>query len=173
MVKNNVVDFTVGDTVVYPSHGVGQITNEEIQTVAGLEVKLYVISFAKDRMILRVPVGRALKTGLRHLSSQEHFSKALEVLRTRVKLNKGVMWNKRAQEYENKINSGDIVLIAEVLRELHINIKNDRSYSEQMIYDSALSRLSNEYSAVMGLDLKAAADAIVEILNTSNSKVAA
>lgn len=157
--------FSVGDSVVYPSHGVGQITAEETQVIAGVEMKLYVITFAKDKMILRVPTSRAIKTGLRHLSSSADLDLMINVLKSKAKVAKG-MWSKRAQEYERKINSGNIIAISEVLRDLHRNIDDpDRSYSERLIYESALERLSQEYMFAVKCDLAHAKDTITDILN--------
>jgi len=157
--------FKVGDTVVYPSHGVGQITAEEVQVVAGSEMPLYVISFLKDKMTLRVPKSRAIKTGLRHLTSSNDFEEAIVVLKQKAKITKG-MWSKRAQEYEQKINSGNIISLAEVLRDLHKNVgEADRSYSERVIYEAALERLSNEYAASIGLNKDDANARLVELLD--------
>lgn len=157
--------FQIGDTVVYPSHGVGQITAEEVQIIAGCEMTLYVISFMKDKMILRVPKNRAIKAGLRHLTSSADFEEAISVLKQKAKMTKG-MWSKRAQEYEQKINSGSIKSIAEVLRDLHKNVGDaDRSYSERVIYEAALERLSNEYAASVGLEKDEAYAKLVEMLD--------
>lgn len=157
--------FNVGDTVVYASHGVGKITGVETQTVAGFEMKMYVIYFEKDKMVLRVPVGRAEKADLRRLSSSNELNKAIEVFRGKSKISKNIMWSKRAQEYENKINSGDIVLIAEVLRDLHRNVEDpNRSYSERMIYESALERFTREYAAAVGLKPSEATDKVQALL---------
>ncbi len=157
--------FKVGDCVIYPSHGLGKITAEEIQTVAGSEVRLYVISFEKDKMILRVPKSRAAKAGLRHLTSSINFSKAMDVLRQKAKISRG-MWSKRAQEYEAKINSGDVVKIAEVLRDLHKGSGDvERSYSERVIYESALERISHEYSISLEISKCDAAKRLIEILD--------
>jgi CarD family transcriptional regulator len=157
--------FNIGDPVVYPSHGVGQITGEETQVIAGVEMKLYVVTFAKDKMILRVPTSRAIKTGLRHLCTSEEFHFVMKALKGKAKTAKG-MWSKRAQEYESKINSGDVISIAEVLRDLHRNIDDpDRSYSERVIYESALDRLSQEYSVAANLDKEQARHLIVDALS--------
>lgn len=157
--------FKVGDAVVYPSHGVGQITAEEIQVVAGHEMPLYVISFVRDKMILRVPKLRAIKAGLRHLTSSSDFEEAINVLKQKAKNAKG-MWSKRAQEYEQKINSGNVIRIAEVLRDLHKNAGDtDRSYSERVIYESALERLSNEYAASNGIEKDLAHAKLIELLD--------
>ena len=158
-------DFKIGDTVVYPSHGVGEITAEERQVIAGTEMRLYVISFAKEKMILRVPKSRAVKTGLRHLTSATDFEDVIKVLKQKARNGKG-MWSKRAQEYEQKINSGEIIKIAEVLRDLHKNVgDNDRSYSERVIYEAALERLSTEYAASAKLDKPEACARLVELLD--------
>ncbi len=157
--------FKVGDCVIYPSHGLGQITAEEVQTVAGSEIRLYVISFEKDKMILRVPKSRAVKAGLRHLTSSGAFSQAMDVLKQRARNSRG-MWSKRAQVYEMKINSGDVVKIAEVLRDLHKSTGDlERSYSERVIYESALERLSHEYSIAIGTNREEAAKQLIEILD--------
>jgi CarD family transcriptional regulator len=157
-------DFNVGDTVVYPSHGVGQVISEEAQVIAGVEMKLLVISFDKDKMILRVPKSRAAKAGLRHLTSKEDFKKALVILKGKAKIAKG-MWSKRAQEYEAKINSGNVVSIAEVLRDLYRNVEDpNRSYSERVIYESALERFINEFSAANQVDKEEASTKVKEIL---------
>jgi len=157
-------DFTVGDTVVYPSHGVGKITGEEVQNIAGHELKLYVISFAKDKMILRVPKNRAEKAGLRQLSTSDEFKTAITTLKGKAKVARG-MWSKRAQEYETKINSGDVIAISEVLRDLHRNVDDpNRSYSERMIYESALERFTHEYAAAENIDLETASKKVNELL---------
>ncbi|RZI46008.1 CarD family transcriptional regulator [Rickettsiales endosymbiont of Peranema trichophorum] len=163
--------FHVGDPVVYPSHGVGKIMAEETQTIAGTEMKMYVISFAKDKMILRVPQSRAIKTGLRHVRSTTEFQVVLDILSSKPRGIKG-MWSKRAQEYENKINSGDVQLIAEVLRDLYKSVGvADRSYSETVIYESALDRLSQEYGVTMGLTKEEAREQILTTLDTAASEL--
>ena len=165
--------FEIGNRVVYPAHGVGEITGEEEQSVAGQKVKLLVISFSKERMILRVPAHRA-KTTLRHLSSKEQVKEAMVILNSRAKAARG-MWSRRAQEYELKINSGNIVAIAEVVRDLNRNVdeQHDRSYSERMIYEAALERLASEISAVEGIDTAKATDKIITALRVNKPKAAA
>jgi CarD family transcriptional regulator len=172
MLKLKGKSFTIGDAVVYPSHGVGEITSEETQVIAGEEMSLYVIKFSKDKMILRVPKSRAIKAGLRHLSSDDSFSQVLEVLQSRPRIARG-MWSKRAQEYEGKINSGDIVSIAEVLRDLHKNVDDpERSYSERMIYESALERLVEEYAATQSINRDAALEKILMMLDSYKKEAA-
>ena len=160
-------EFSVGDKVVYPTHGVGCITKEEVQAVAGMELNLYVISFAKDKMILHVPKTRALKSGLRHLSTMEELEEALQILQDKPKILKG-MWSKRAQEYESKINSGSLVLLSEVLRDLYKAMDENRSYSERVIYELALNRFVYEYAAIKKIDIAVAQQKVIDILDTSH-----
>ena len=158
------VEFLVGDSVVYPTHGVGEVTGEEEQVVGDVKIKLLVINFAKEKMVLRVPKNRATKGGLRHLSSSSDFEVAINVLRAKPKLSKG-MWNKRAQEYEGKINSGNVKSIAEVLRDLNQNVDDpDRSYSEKMIYEAAFERFVTEFSIAEGMDREQATSEIIKML---------
>lgn len=145
------VDFRSGDYVVYPAHGVGTIEGIETQTIAGMTVTLYAIVFEKDRMRLKIPVQKAQIAGLRKLSTGDRLKDALKTLQGRARV-KRTMWSRRAQEYEAKINSGDPVQIAEVLRDLR-RPKDDteQSYSERQIYQSALERLAREVAAVQGV----------------------
>ncbi len=148
MANNDNFDFNTGDCVVYPAHGVGQVEGVETQTIAGMDLSLYVVSFEKDRMRLKIPVAKAKTSGLRKLSSAERLDDALETLKGRSRIRR-TMWSRRAQEYETKINSGDPVLIAEVLRDLKRNNDDtEQSYSERQIYQSALERLAREVAAV-------------------------
>lgn len=157
--------FSIGDSVVYPSHGVGVITAEEIKEIGGIKMPLYVISFADNKMVLWVPKSRVGKVGLRHLSSTQEFKKALEILQGKPKLSKG-MWTKRAQEYDAKINSGKPLLIAEVLRDLHKNVDDpERSYSELKIYKDALERLADEYSIAASITKEESLDLILKTMN--------
>jgi CarD family transcriptional regulator len=143
--------YEVGDYVVYPTHGVGKITQFEHQKIAGMDVQLLVIEFEREKMVLRVPVMKARSAGLRKLSSSEDMNKVFSKLQTRVKAKKA-MWTRRAQEYETKINSGDPVSIAEVMRELYRNPEEDQSYSERQMYQLALERLSRELAAVQKIN---------------------
>jgi len=157
MADNDNFDFKAGDNVVYPAHGVGQIEGIETQTIAGMQIKLYVVSFEKDRMRLKIPVGKAQTSGLRKLSSSARLDDALNTLKGRSRVRR-TMWSRRAQEYEMKINSGDPVSIAEVLRDLkRSNDDTEQSYSERQIYQSALERLAREVAAVDNItEIKAA-----------------
>ena len=142
------VEFSAGDYVVYPAHGVGLIENIETQTIGGMQIKLYAIAFEKDRMRLKVPVFKAQTSGLRRLSSENRLKDAIKTLKGKARIRR-TMWSRRAQEYETKINSGDPVAIAEVLRDLkRSNDDQEQSYSERQIYQSALQRLAREVAAV-------------------------
>lgn len=156
--------FAVGDYVVYPTHGVGRITGIEVEVIGEYELKVFVIAFEKDKMILRVPVGRAAAAGLRGISGSEDITRALTTLKGRAKTARG-MWSRRAQEYEAKINSGNIVQIAEVVRDLHKNVdQSERSYSERMIYETAMNRLTGEVAAFDKVDTTSAHDKLIKVL---------
>ena len=162
--------YKVGHHVVYPTHGVGKIVAEETQMIGDIELRMLVIAFEKDKMTLRVPVSRATAAGLRPVSSTDQIKKVFVTLKSRARTSRG-MWSRRAQEYEAKINSGNIFSIAEVVRDLHQNVdQSERSYSERMIYESALSRLVGELAASEGTDHKTATDKLMKLLR---GKVAA
>ncbi|MFV2053089.1 CarD family transcriptional regulator [Aliiroseovarius sp. YM-037] len=145
-------DFHPNDYVVYPAHGVGQIISIEEQEIAGISLELFVISFEKDKMTLRVPTNKATEVGMRSLSSPDVVSKAMDTLKGKAKV-KRAMWSRRAQEYEQKINSGDLIAIAEVVRDLHrTDDQREQSYSERQLYEAALERLTREVAAVSGTD---------------------
>ena len=142
------LEFSIGDHVVYPAHGVGSVIGVETQEVAGLALDLYVITFDHEKMTLRVPTKKAKTAGLRPLAEGNTVSQALTTLKGRARV-KRTMWSRRAQEYEAKINSGDIVAIAEVVRDLYRSEQQpEQSYSERQLYEAALDRLSREISAV-------------------------
>lgn len=162
--SNGKRNFAVGEYVVYPTHGVGKIMGHEVEKIGEHELKVFVIAFEKDKMILRVPVGRAEAAGLRSISSNDQINKALATLKTRAKIARG-MWSRRAQEYEAKINSGNLVAIAEVVRDLHKNVdQSERSYSERMIYETAMHRLCGEVAASEKVDIKDAQDRLLKVL---------
>ncbi len=149
--NKNSMDFNVGDYVVYPTHGVGTVDSIETAKIGGMEVTMYKIMFKHDRMILRVPTLTAKAKGLRKLASGDRLQEAMTTLKGRARI-KRTMWSRRAQEYESKINSGDPVAIAEVLRDLkRSNDEVEQSFSERQIYQSALSRLAREVAAVENL----------------------
>ena len=160
-------DFSVDDYVVYPTHGVGRIVAIEDQEVAGLKLQLFVIEFDKEKMTLRVPIAKAASTGMRQLSSPDKMRSALATLKGRARV-KRTMWSRRAQEYEAKINSGDPVSIAEVVRDLHrASGQPEQSYSERQIYEAALDRLSRELAAVEGLDEDQANERLEKMLQAA------
>ena len=149
-------EFKAGDFVVYPTHGVGRIQKVEEQEVAGLKLELFVIAFEKDKMILRVPTTKAKAVGMRKLSTPDVVATALNTLRGRARI-KRTMWSRRAQEYEAKINSGDLVSIAEVVRDLHrASGQPEQSYSERQLYEAALARMAREVAAIERIDEQAA-----------------
>jgi CarD family transcriptional regulator len=159
--------FNEGDYVVYPTHGVGKVASIERQRIAGHELELFVITFDRDRMTLRVPVPKARMSGLRKLSTRSVMDDALGKLRGRAKV-KRAMWSRRAQEYEAKINSGDPVSIAEVVRDLHRNANQpDQSYSERQIYEAALERLASELAAVEQIAAEQATQKLEKLLDAA------
>jgi CarD family transcriptional regulator len=140
--------FKTNEFVVYPAHGVGQILAIEEQEIAGAKLELFVINFMKDKMTLRVPTAKVANVGMRKLSEPALVKKALETVKGRARV-KRTMWSRRAQEYEAKINSGDIVAIAEVVRDLYRSESQpEQSYSERQLYEAALDRLSREIAVV-------------------------
>ena len=141
-----------GDYVVYPTHGVGLVKAIEDQTIGEAKLKMVVVNFEQDKMILRVPVQKVASSGMRKLSSRDVMKSALTTLKGRARIRR-TMWSRRAQEYEAKINSGDPVSIAEVVRDLHARVgQSEQSYSERQLYEAALDRLSRELAAVEGVD---------------------
>ncbi len=171
--KKATPEFSIGDHVVYPTHGVGKIIGHETQEVGGMTLKLFVISFEKDKMTLRVPVSRAHTAGLRNISNGDQIEKAFRTLQGRAKTSRG-MWSRRAQEYESKINSGSLISVAEVVRDLHKNVdQSERSYSERMIYESAFSRIVGEIAAADSTDITKATDKLLGILKKQQAAIAA
>ena len=157
-------EFSPNDYVVYPAHGVGQIISIEEQEIAGINLELFVISFEKDKMTLRVPTAKATEVGMRSLSSPDVVSKALDTLKGKARV-KRAMWSRRAQEYEQKINSGDLIAIAEVVRDLHrADDQREQSYSERQLYEAAIERLTRELAAVQGMDERGAQQRVDEVL---------
>ena len=157
-------DFRPNEFVVYPAHGVGQIIAVEEQEIAGIKLELFVVSFEKDKMTLRVPTHKASEIGMRSLSSPEVIEKAMTTLKGKARV-KRAMWSRRAQEYEQKINSGDLIAIAEVVRDLHRNDdQREQSYSERQLYEAALERLTREVAAVDDGDEISAAQKVDDVL---------
>lgn len=171
MADNDNFNFNEGDYVVYPAHGVGQIEGIETASIGGMEISLYAISFKQDRMRLKIPVQKAESAGLRKLSSTDRINDALQTLQGRARIRR-TMWSRRAQEYETKINSGDPVSIAEVLRDLkRSNDDSEQSYSERQIYQSALERLAREVAAVEDTTEDKACDKLESILRPKKAVV--
>ena len=168
MSKAKKTEFRPDDFVVYPTHGVGRIVSIEEQEIAGLRLEMFVISFEKDKMTLRVPTSRATEIGMRGLATPDLIDRALETLKGKARA-KRAMWSRRAQEYEQKINSGDLMSIAEVVRDLHRNDdQREQSYSERQLYEAALDRLTREVAAVSGID-EAGAQKKVETVLTARA----
>ena len=159
--------FDVGDYVVYPKHGGGRVIELQSTDIAGMKLELYVLRFEKERMTLRVPTNKAESVGMRKLSSNKQMDEALATLKGKPKV-KRTMWSRRAQEYEAKINSGDLVSIAEVVRDLfRAEDQPEQSYSERQIFEAAASRLARELGAMEQLDEKAALEKLLDILRAS------
>ena len=164
---NRAETFAAGESIVYPAHGVGRIVGLEEQVIAGLKLELYVITFQKDKMTLRVPIAKVKSVGMRKLSEAALVDKALEVLKGRPRV-KRTMWSRRAQEYEAKINSGDLIAISEVVRDLYrAESQPEQSYSERQLYEAALDRMARELAAVRSLTETEAQNLIEQTLAKS------
>lgn len=157
--------FKSGESIVYPAHGVGKIVAIEEQEVAGMKLELYVVDFEKDKMRLKVPVAKANSVGMRKLSETDFVERALKVVQGRARVKK-TMWSRRAQEYDAKINSGDLIQIAEVVRDLYrADTQPEQSYSERQLYEAALGRMARELAAVNEVSETEAVRLIEENLN--------
>lgn len=159
--------FKASEFVVYPAHGVGRIVAIEEQEIAGMALELFVITFEKEKLTLRVPTGKLESVGMRKLSDDNVVKKAMEILKGRARV-KRTMWSRRAQEYVAKINSGDLVSIAEVVRDLYRSeAQPEQSYSERQLYEDALDRMAREIAAVEKLDERGAVQRITDVLSKS------
>jgi len=159
--------FKTNEWIVYPAHGVGRIVGIEEQEIAGMSLELFVITFEKDKMTLRVPTGKSASVGMRKLAEEGVVKRAMETLKGRARI-KRTMWSRRAQEYEAKINSGDLIAIAEVVRDLYRSESQpEQSYSERQLYEAALDRMAREIAAVEKLDERGAVQRITEVLSKS------
>jgi CarD family transcriptional regulator len=144
--------FKVGELVVYPAHGVGKISNIEEQEIAGIKLELYIVDFEKEKLRLKVPTNRAEQKGMRHLADRSLIEQAMKVIRGRARI-KRTMWSRRAQEYDAKINSGDMISVAEVIRDLYRSERQpEQSYSERQLFEQALARFARELAAVRKVD---------------------
>ena len=159
--------FRTGESIVYPAHGVGKIVDIYEQEVAGMKLELFVITFEKDKMTLRVPVAKAASVGMRKLANAETVAKAFDTVRGRARV-KRTMWSRRAQEYEAKINSGDLIAISEVVRDLYRSqAQPEPSYSERQLYEQAIDRMSREVAAVEKLSEAEAVTKIEKAIEAS------
>jgi CarD family transcriptional regulator len=159
--------FRTNEYIVYPAHGVGRIVAIEEQQIAGATLELFVINFEKDKMTLRVPTGKLASVGMRKLSEDKTVKRALTTLKGKARI-KRTMWSRRAQEYEAKINSGDLVAIAEVVRDLYRSeAQPEQSYSERQLYEAALDRMAREIAAVDRIDEASAVAKIDDVLAKS------
>ncbi len=158
------IAFNSGEYVVYPAQGVGKVADIYKQNIGGSELELIVVNFDRDKMTLRVPLAKAGMNGLRKISDNSVMNDALEILKGKAKVKK-IMWSRRAQEYENKINSGNPAAIAEVVRDLHRRENlAEQSYSERQIYEQALDRLASEYAICQNISSEEATKKLLDIL---------
>ncbi len=165
--------FKVGQHIVYPAHGVGYVTGIEQEVIAGFDIEVYVVLFEQDKMTLRVPTAKAGTSGMRPLSNENILKDAFTTLKGRARI-KRTMWSRRAQEYEAKINSGDLILVSEVVRDLHRGeTQPEQSYSERQLYECALDRLVREVAAIKKADRGIALDEVLETLTKARTRQAA
>ena len=161
-------EFLPEQYVVYPSHGIGQILEIEKKEIAGQMLTMYVIEFEKEKMTLRVPLEKTKEIGVRKVSTKNQLKEIFEILTGKAKIRR-TMWSRRAQEYEAKINSGDIKLLTEVVRDLfRSDSQPEQSYSERQLYEAARERLSREVAVIEKTDEQKAIEKIETILNNSN-----
>ncbi|GJL92592.1 CarD family transcriptional regulator [Hyphococcus sp.] len=166
-------DFKVNEKIVYPAHGVGKIISLEKQQVAGITIELFVIDFDQEKMKLRVPTGKAKAAGMRALSDEKTVKDSIALLKGRARI-KRTMWSRRAQEYDAKINSGDIKLVAEVVRDLYRGEDQpEQSYSERQLFEAALDRMAREVAAVRNVDLGKAIEELESVLKKKLAAAAA
>lgn len=159
-------DFRVGQYVVYPVHGVGQIIDIENQAIDSTSVKLLVIKFENDKMVLRLPLNNVEKSGLRPIFTKKSLNEIEDILKKRVRMRR-MMWSRRAQEYETKINSGDPCALAEVVRELYKKNEFEQSYSERQLYQIALLRLAKEVAVVSSIPENKAVEHLQQVLEAA------
>ena len=165
--------FKAGQFIVYPAHGVGKVTGIEQDVIAGFDIETYVVHFEQDKMTLRVPTAKAATSGMRALSNELILKDAFTTLKGRARI-KRTMWSRRAQEYEAKINSGDLILVAEVVRDLHrTDAQPEQSYSERQLYERATDRMVREVAAIKKTDRGAALEEVLETLTKARTRQAA
>ncbi|MDA8708783.1 CarD family transcriptional regulator [Hellea sp.] len=165
--------FKTGQYIVYPAHGVGKVTGIEQDIIAGFDIETYVVHFEQDKMTLRVPTEKAANSGMRALSNELILKDSFTTLKGRARI-KRTMWSRRAQEYEAKINSGDLILVSEVVRDLHrTDAQPEQSYSERQLYERATDRMVREVAAIKKVDRGAALEEVLETLTRARTRQAA
>jgi len=165
--------FKSGQFIVYPAHGVGKVTGIEQDVIAGFDIETYVVHFEQDKMTLRVPTAKAATSGMRALSNELILKDSFTTLKGRARI-KRTMWSRRAQEYEAKINSGDLILVAEVVRDLHrTDAQPEQSYSERQLYERATDRMVREVAAIKKTDRGTALEEVLETLTKARTRQAA
>lgn len=165
--------FKINQHIVYPAHGVGKVVGIEQEVIAGFDIEVYVVLFEQDKMTLRVPTMKADTSGMRALSNDLVLKDCFTTLRGRARI-KRTMWSRRAQEYEAKINSGDLVLVTEVVRDLHrTDAQPDQSYSERQLYERAIDRTVREIAAIKRVDRDTALGEVLDVLTKARAKAAA
>ena len=171
--KKTKIIFKPGDFIVYPAHGMGQVTDIKTETVAGFEIEVYVIRFEQEKMTLQVPTNKVENSGMRGLANDKVLKDAFTTLKGRPRI-KRTMWSRRAQEYEGKINSGDLLLLTEVVRDLYrTDEQPEQSYSERQLYERAIDRMVREVAEIMKVSRDEAMDEILRTLSTARAKAAA
>ena len=170
--KKAKLQFKAGDSIVYPAHGTGKVIAVETETIAEMEIEVYVILFEQDKMTLRVPTMKTKSSGMRGLANDMVLKDAFTTLKGRPRI-KRTMWSRRAQEYEGKINSGDLLLLTEVVRDLYRTPEQpDQSYSERQLYERAIERMVREVSVIMKMEKGQTMDTILETLSSARAKAA-
>lgn len=171
--KSSKKTFRAGQHIVYPAHGVGEVIGIEQEVIAGFDIEVYVVKFEQDKMTLRVPTAKAATSGMRPLSNELILKDAFTTLKGRARI-KRTMWSRRAQEYEAKINSGDLILVAEVVRDLHrTDAQPEQSYSERQLYEAAIDRMVREVAAIKKSSRDIALGDVLETLTTARNRQAA
>jgi CarD family transcriptional regulator len=171
--KSNKRIFKVGQNVVYPAHGVGIVTSIDQEQIAGFDIEVYTVHFEQDKMTLRVPTAKAGTSGMRALSDELVLKDSFTTLKGRARI-KRTMWSRRAQEYEAKINSGDLILVSEVVRDLHrTDAQPEQSYSERQLYERAIDRMVREVAAIRKTSRDAAFDDVLDTLTKARTRQAA
>jgi len=165
--------FRVGQNVVYPAHGVGIVQSIDQEVIAGFDIEVYTVHFEQDKMTLRVPTAKAATSGMRALSNELILKDSFTTLKGRARI-KRTMWSRRAQEYEAKINSGDLILVSEVVRDLHrTDAQPEQSYSERQLYERAIDRMVREVAAIRKYSRDAALEDVLDTLAKARSRQAA